>query len=102
MLRTRICDLFGIDLPILNAGMGGVALAPLASAVSEAGGFGTVALAGFTAEAMLSEISAARAATKKPFGVNLLIPFLRDGTFKLLAKERVDAVTLFWGATLRR
>jgi NAD(P)H-dependent flavin oxidoreductase YrpB (nitropropane dioxygenase family) len=97
VLHTRICDLFEIELPILNAGMGGVALAPLAAAVSEAGGFGTIALAGFTAEAMLSEICAARAATKKPFGVNLLIPFLRDGTFKLLAKERIDAVTLFWG-----
>jgi NAD(P)H-dependent flavin oxidoreductase YrpB (nitropropane dioxygenase family) len=97
MLRTRICDLFGIDLPILNAGMGGVALAPLAAAVSEAGGLGTIALAGFTAEAMLSEISAARAATKKPFGVNLLIPFLREGTFKILAREHIDAVTLFWG-----
>ncbi|HTR61079.1 MAG TPA: nitronate monooxygenase [Candidatus Binataceae bacterium] len=97
MLHTRLCDLFGIDLPILNAGMGGVALAPLAAAVSEAGGFGTIALAGFTAEATLSEISAARSTTKKPFGVNLLIPFLRDGTFELLAKENLDAVTLFWG-----
>jgi NAD(P)H-dependent flavin oxidoreductase YrpB (nitropropane dioxygenase family) len=36
MLHTRICDLFGIELPIINAGMGGVALAPLAAAVSEA------------------------------------------------------------------
>jgi len=97
MLHTRVCDLFGIDLPILNAGMGGAALAPLAAAVSEAGGFGTIAMAGFTGEAMLSEISAARAATRKPFGVNLLIPFLRDGTFKLLAREHLDAVTLFWG-----
>jgi len=97
MLRTRICDLFGIELPILNAGMGGVALAPLAAAVSEAGGMGTIALAGFSTEAMFSEISAARAATTKPFGVNLLIPFLREGIFELLAMERIDAVTLFWG-----
>ena len=97
MLRTRVCDLFGIDLPIINAGMGGVALAPLAAAVSEAGGMGTIALAGFTPEAMLSEISEARALTSKPLGVNLLIPFLRDGVFKLIAKAPVDAVTLFWG-----
>ncbi len=97
MLHTRICDLFGIELPILNAGMGGVALAPLAAAVSEAGAMGTIALAGFTPEAMLSEISAARSLTAKPLCVNLLIPFLRDGIFKLLAAEPIDAVTLFWG-----
>jgi NAD(P)H-dependent flavin oxidoreductase YrpB (nitropropane dioxygenase family) len=47
MLHTRICDLFGIELPISNAGMGGVALAPLAAAVSEAGGIGTVRARGF-------------------------------------------------------
>ena len=97
MLHTRICDLFGVELPISNAGMGGVALAPLAAAVSEAGGFGTVALAGFPPEAMLAEISAARALTDKPLGVNLLVPLLRDGTFELLANEPIDAVTLFWG-----
>jgi len=97
MLHTRICDLLGIELPISNAGMGGVALAPLAAAVSEAGAIGTVALAGFSPEAMLAEISAARALTKKPLGVNLLVAFLRDGTFELLANEPIDAVTLFWG-----
>jgi len=97
MLHTRICDLLGIELPISNAGMGSVALAPLAAAVSEAGGIGTVALAGFAPEGMIAEISAARALTKKPLGVNLLVPFLRDGTFELLANEPIDAVTLFWG-----
>lgn len=97
MLHTRVCDLFGVELPISNAGMGGVALAPLAAAVSEAGGIGTVALAGFSPEAMVAEISAARALTKKALGVNLLVPFLRDGTFELLADKPIDAVTLFWG-----
>jgi len=77
--------------------MGGVALARLAAAVSEAGGLGTIALGGFTPEAMLSEISAARALTKKPIAANLLVPFLREGTFKLIANEPIDAVTLFWG-----
>ncbi|MGO9452619.1 MAG: NAD(P)H-dependent flavin oxidoreductase [Candidatus Binataceae bacterium] len=97
MLHTRICDLFGIELPIVSAGMGGVALARLAAAVSEAGGLGTIALGGFTPEAMLSEISAARVLTQKPMAANLLIPFLREGTFKLIANEPIDAVTLFWG-----
>ena len=68
MLHTRVCDLFGIELPISKAGMGGVALAPLAAAVSEAGGIGAVALAGFSPEAMVVEISAACALTKKALG----------------------------------
>jgi len=46
MLKTRFCELFGIEYPIVCAGMG-VALASLAAAVSEAGGLGTISLAGF-------------------------------------------------------
>ena len=45
MLKTRFCELFGVELPIMLAGMGTIALADLAAAVSEAGGMGTVALA---------------------------------------------------------
>src|SRR5882672_7100677 len=36
-LRTPICDLFGIDVPVILAGMGGVSMAPLVAAVSNAG-----------------------------------------------------------------
>jgi nitronate monooxygenase len=97
MLRTKFCELVGIELPIVSAGMGGVALASLAAAVSEAGGLGTIALAGFSPEAIHNEISAARKLTSKPIAVNLLIPFLRPGVFEMLAKEPISAVTLFWG-----
>lgn len=97
MVRTKFCELVGIELPIVSAGMGGVALASLAAAVSEAGGLGTIALAGFSPEAIHNEISAARKLTSKPIAVNLLIPFLRPGVFEMLAKEPISAVTLFWG-----
>ncbi len=96
-MKTRISELLRIELPIANAGMGGVAAAPLAAAVSEAGGLGTIALAGFTFEAAQAEIAAARRITQKPLAVNLLVPFLREGTFELLAREPIDAVILFWG-----
>ena len=46
MLKTRLTELFGVEYPIVSAGMGGVALAELAAAVSNAGGIGTIALAG--------------------------------------------------------
>lgn len=97
MLRTRICELLGIEVPIISAGMGGVALSNLAGAVSEAGGFGFIGLAGFSAAAIHHEVKAARKITKKPIGVNLLIPFLRPGTVEAVADEPIEAATFFWG-----
>jgi nitronate monooxygenase len=97
MLKTRITELFGIKYPILSAGMGGVALAELAAAVSNAGGLGTIALAGFTPEAIQNEIAAARKLTDKPLLVNLLVPFLRPGIIETVAKEPIQGVTFFWG-----
>jgi hypothetical protein len=38
MLKTRICELFGIEYQIIFAGMGGIALAKLAAALSKTGG----------------------------------------------------------------
>ena len=98
MLHTRICDLLGIELPIASAGMGGVALSKLAGAVSEAGGFGFIGTAGLSAQAIHQEVAAARALTRKPLGLNLLIPFLRPGIVEAAAAEPIAAVTFFWGA----
>jgi nitronate monooxygenase len=97
MLRTKLCELFRIEYPIVSAGMGGIALAELAAAVSEAGGLGTLGLAGFSPEAMHREIKAARRLTKKPLAVNVIVPFLRPGVVEALAREPIQAVTFFWG-----
>jgi NAD(P)H-dependent flavin oxidoreductase YrpB (nitropropane dioxygenase family) len=97
MLKTKLCELFGIEYPIVCAGMGNIALANLAAAVSEAGGLGTIAMPGSSSDAIAAEISAARRITTKPIVVNQLIPFLRPGIFETLAKLPISAVTLFWG-----
>ncbi len=97
MLKTKFCELFGIEYPIVCAGMGNVALANLAAAVSEADGLGTIALPGFSPDAITAEISAARRITAKPIVVNQLVPFLQPGVFESLAKQPISAVTLFWG-----
>ncbi|WP_176595499.1 MULTISPECIES: NAD(P)H-dependent flavin oxidoreductase [Sphingobium] len=71
-MRTRITDLFGIEHPIIQGGMHHVGLAELASAVSEAGGLGTLtALTQPSAAALADEIARCRAMTDKPFAVNL-------------------------------
>jgi nitronate monooxygenase/enoyl-[acyl-carrier protein] reductase II len=80
--------------------MGGVATAKLAAAISEAGGFGTIGLAGFAAEVIRSEIGAARELTKKPIGVNILVPFIQPGLVEAAVAARPDAITFFWGAPL--
>jgi nitronate monooxygenase len=97
VFKTRFCEMFGIELPIVSAGMGSVALAKLAAAVSDAGGLGTIALAGLTIDDCRAEIASARAITQKPLVVNLLVPFLRPGILDALARESISAVTLFWG-----
>ena len=78
MLRTPLCDLLGIEHPIMLAGMGGVSYSEVAAAVSEAGGFGCLGAAGMSYEEMTQEIRAVKAKTKKPFGVDLLTASPRD------------------------
>ncbi|HLW70117.1 MAG TPA: nitronate monooxygenase [Candidatus Binataceae bacterium] len=97
MLKTQICELFGIEYPIISAGMGGVALAELAGAVSEAGGLGTVGLAAFGPEAMHNEMAAARRRTTKPLAANLIIPFLRPGIVEAVVQTPIEVLTFFWG-----
>ena len=57
-LRTPICDPFGIDVPIFAAGMGGVTMAPLAGAVSAAGGTGVLGATFCTPDELRAEIRA--------------------------------------------
>lgn len=71
-LRTPVCDLLGIDVPIFLAGMGGVSYAELCAAVSNAGGLGTLGMAGRTHHEIREEIKKTRDLTDKPFGVDLL------------------------------
>lgn len=71
-LRTPICDLLGIDVPIFLAGMGGVAYADVCAAVSEAGGYGCLGMAAETPEGIRDEMRRVRAQTDRPFGVDLL------------------------------
>jgi len=82
ILRTAICDLLGIEYPVLLAGMGptagggrgSAATAPLVAAVSNAGGLGVLGGAGFNPDALREEIRQIRSLTQKPFGVDLLMP----------------------------
>ncbi|MFA5122151.1 NAD(P)H-dependent flavin oxidoreductase [Zavarzinia sp.] len=71
-LHTPICDLLGIEHPVLLAGMGGVAFAEVCAAVSEAGGYGCLGMAALPPERIREEMRKVRALTSKPFAVDLL------------------------------
>lgn len=99
-LHTPVCALLGCDVPILLAGMGGVARSELVAAVAEAGGYGILGMVRETPALIAAEIDAVRAKTTRPFAVNL-IPAATDPT--LLATEmqvcfdrRVPAMCFFW------
>ncbi len=71
-MQTRVTKLLAIEHPIVQGGMHMVGMAPLAAAVSNAGGLGIItALSQRTPEDLADEIAKCRALTDKPFGVNL-------------------------------
>src|SRR6188508_2662017 len=71
-MRTRLTDILEIEHPVMLAGMGGVSYSALVAAVSEAGGIGTLGASTMAVEELPQEMAAVRAATSKPFGVDLL------------------------------
>ena len=96
---ANLLDRLGVELPVVQAGMGGgLAGSELAAAVSEAGGLGTIGMLG--PRPLHVEIASARRLTAKPVAVNLLLPFARSSDWR--AAQAADAVVTFWGAPKRR
>src|SRR5436190_760981 len=71
-MQTRLTEMLGIEHPVMLAGMGGVSYHVLVAAVSDAGGFGTLGAATMQSDELDMEMAAVKAATDKPFGVDLL------------------------------
>lgn len=79
VLRTRVTSMLGVELPLMQAGMGYLARSELAAAVSNAGAFGVIGSGGnLTPDGLGDEIRRAQALTDKPFGVNMLFPEYPD------------------------
>jgi enoyl-[acyl-carrier protein] reductase II len=77
-VQTRITELLGVEHPIVQAPMGYIARAQLASAVSNAGGLGIIETSSGELDAVRDEIRKMRDLTDKPFGVNIAQLFVRD------------------------
>jgi enoyl-[acyl-carrier protein] reductase II len=99
MKRTRVCDLLGIEHPIIQGGMLWLATAELASAVSNAGGLGVISpFAGMEKNGdplknLKLQIAKVRDRTEKPFGVNIPLYLQQSGILiDVVLKEEVRVV----------
>lgn len=77
-IRNRITQMIGVEYPIVQAPMGWIARAQLASAVSNAGGMGIIETSSGDIPAVREEVKKMRTLTTKPFGMNIALAFVRD------------------------
>lgn len=93
-VANPICELLGIEYPIIQGGMAWVAEANLAAAVSNAGGLGLIGAGAMPPELLRGQIQRCQAMTDKPFGVNIMLmsPFV-DELAELVIEEGVKVVT---------
>src|SRR5690349_14993745 len=91
--QNRVCNLFSIDFPIIQAGMIWTSGWRLASAVSNAGGLGLIGAGSMYPEVLREHIQKCKKATDKPFGVNvpLLYPDI-DKIIQIIIEEGVKVV----------
>ena len=99
MIHTRICDLLGIQHPIVLGGLGGATSAPLVAAVSNSGAFGTLGTTGMNGAALRSEVEAIRRATTKPFGINHLLFEIDEERFSVTIEKRPAVAAFAWART---
>ncbi|MCB7037957.1 nitronate monooxygenase [Eggerthella sinensis] len=93
-MNTRVTELLGIEVPVIQGAMARIANASLAGAVSEAGGLGIIACGGAPLSWVEEQVSIARSMTDKPIGANVMLMDSNAGeTAELLAKLRVDVIT---------
>jgi nitronate monooxygenase len=95
MLETAFTRMVGCTVPIQLAGMGSILSPELAAAVSNAGGLGQLTLTGDVEDAS-RKLDRLSSMTSKPFGINLLIPYL-DREVLDLAARKARVIDFFWG-----
>jgi NAD(P)H-dependent flavin oxidoreductase YrpB (nitropropane dioxygenase family) len=96
VLRTRACELLGIEHPIVMGGMGTGTSPELVAAVSGAGGLGILGATRQSPDELARDAAAIRAVTDRPFGVNLLLFRERPGQYDGLLAARPRVISTAW------
>jgi NAD(P)H-dependent flavin oxidoreductase YrpB (nitropropane dioxygenase family) len=97
MIRTSICDLLGIELPIIQAPIASATCPALAAAVSNSGGLGMLSVTWRQLDEIRAVIRETRSLTEKPFGINLILESDVHDRLNICLEEGVKIVSLFWG-----
>ena len=93
-MKSRICEMLGIQYPVFQGGMAWVADASLAAAVSNAGGLGLISSINAGTEAVRNEIRKCRELTDRPFGVNIMLQAPNAGEIaQMVVEEGVKILT---------
>ena len=92
--NLTLCKLLGIKYPVIQGGMAWLGTSELVSAVSEAGGLGTIGSGHAHPDWLKEEIRKTKESTDKPFAVNIMLmsPFLKDN-LKVVMDEKAPVVT---------
>jgi enoyl-[acyl-carrier protein] reductase II len=93
MLRTALCDAFGIDVPIILAPMGTCTSAELAAAVSNAGGLGGIGTLFRASDAIKRDIDMVRTLTPRPFAINHIPQTLDADAFRYTLEVRPPVIS---------
>ncbi|MBT3350523.1 MAG: nitronate monooxygenase [Nitrospinaceae bacterium] len=96
MIRTRVCDLLSIELPIALGGMGSVYGIDLVAAVSEAGGLGALGCSLLGPDEVKKAAADIRVKTDKPFALNFLIFMPNEAGFEAALEARPAAMAFAW------
>ncbi len=96
-LRTSLCDLLGVEFPIIQAGMGMGSSAELAVAVSEAGGLGSLGCWRRPPADVERQLSIIRERTSRPFAMNHLVPELDETAFAMTIAARPPVISFALG-----
>jgi enoyl-[acyl-carrier protein] reductase II len=97
VLRTPVCDVLGIEVPIMQAAIWPATSPQLVAAVSDAGGLGSVGSVFESAESVERQISRVRELTSRPFAVNHVVPLLDEEAFKVTLEAEPAVISLALG-----
>ena len=98
-MRTAVCELLGIEIPIIQAPMGGAVGPQVVAAVSSAGGPGTIPLWGKDIDTVRDRIREIKSLSSKPFAANLNLGFPHEERLEVCLQMRVPVISFFWGSS---
>ena len=96
-MRTPICDLLDIEVPIMQAAIWPATAPELVAAVSEAGGLGNIGSVFESAESVERQIERVRELTERPFAVNHVVPLLDEDAFEATLEAQPAVVSMALG-----